>query len=456
MLRGAGALGVGLALGSYAGFADAAPPHHRKPGSLPHPHLPEGTDTLPAIEHIIVLMMENHSFDNYLGVLGRGDGFKLRHGVPTASNPDSAGNAIPAFHMPSSCQLDAHPGQDWNASHISYDDGRNDGFVRASGPVAMGYWTGDDLPFYYALANTFPLCDRWFSSCLAQTYPNRRFLLAGTAAGIVSTSLDALTAPAPPNGNIMERLDAHGIAWRDYYSDLPAVGVLLDYAGKHPQNLSPIAQFFTDAAAGTLPPVSFVDPAFDTESEENPQDIQVGEAFAARVINAVMAGPGWPKTVLVWLYDEHGGYYDHVPPPRAVAPDDIPPDIMVPPDLPGGYDRYGFRVPAVVVSPFARRNHVSHKVRDHTAVLKLIETKWNLPALTFRDANADALLDCLDFHRPAFLEPPTLPAPGYAGESTHCTPGNPGPIPPASGIVATTNRGFGSVPLGRLLWGRDR
>ena len=201
----------------------------------------------------------------------------------------------------------------------------------------------------------------------------------------------------------------------------------------------------------------FVDPAFEEESEENPQDIQVGEAFAARVINAVMAGPGWPKTVLIWLYDEHGGYYDHVPPPRAVAPDDIPPDVQVPPDMPGGYDRYGFRVPAVVVSPFARRHHVSHHVRDHTSVLKLIQTKWNLPAMTLRDANADDLLDCLDFHRPpAFLDPPALPAPGYPGRATHCTPGEPGPIPPASAGVASTNRGFASVPVAELLRRRGR
>jgi phospholipase C len=203
--------------------------------------------------------------------------------------------------------------------------------------------------------------------------------------------------------------------------------------------------------------VSFVDPAFGEESEENPQDIQVGEAFAARVINAAMAGPGWPKTVLIWLYDEHGGYYDHVPPPRAVAPDDIPPDITVPSDMPGGYDRYGFRVPAVVVSPFARRHHVSHRVRDHTSVLKLIQAKWNLPAMTLRDANADDLLDCLDFRRPpAFLDPPALPAPGYSGPVTHCTPGDPGPIPPGSAGVASTNRGFGSVPMAELLRRRAR
>ncbi len=439
LLRGAGALGLGLTLGLPLA-ADAAPRQHRKPGSLPNPKHPEGTDQIPQIEHVIVLMMENHSFDNYLGMLGRGDGFRLRNGRPAAANRDADGTLIRAFHMPSACQQDGHPGQNWNASHTQYDHGHNDGFVRASGPVAMGYWTGDDIPFYYGLASTFPLCDRWFGSCLGQTYPNRRFLLAGTAAGIVSTSLAALAAPPPPNGNIMERLDAHGISWRNYYSDLPGVGVLLAYAQQHQSNLSPIDHFFTDAAAGALPFLSYVDPIFagGGESEENPDDIRKGEAFAARVINAVMSGPGWSKTVLIWCYDEHGGYYDHVPPPRAVKPDDIPPDIMVPPDLPGGYDRYSFRVPAVVVSPYARRDHVSHRVRDHTAILKLIETKWNLPALTFRDANADALLDSLDFrHPPAFLEPPVLPAPALGAPSPPvCTPGDPGgPIPPPDAIV---------------------
>ena len=201
-------------------------------------------------------------------------------------------------------------------------------------------------------------------------------------------------------------------------------------------NRSPIAQFFSDAAAGTLPFFSIVDPNFGTQSEEDPQDIQLGEAFAANVINAVMSSPAWPRTLLVWLYDEHGGYFDHVPPPRAIKPDDIPPDIQVPPDLPGGYDRYGFRVPAVIVSPYARPDYVSHEVRDHTAILKFIETKWNLPALTFRDANADDLLDCLDFRRPpAFLEPPTLPLPGLVTNPSNCTPGNAGTIPPPGAVT---------------------
>jgi phospholipase C len=455
LLQGAGVLGLGMALGAGRD-AGAAPRGHRRPGSLPDPTLPEGTDTLPQIEHIIVLMMENHSFDNYFGVLGRGDGLRMHGGVPVNANVDPDGNLVQSFHMPSTCQLNGRPGQNWNASHLSYDGGRNDGFVLASGPVAMGYWTAADIPFYHGLATTFPLATRWFGSCLAQTYPNRRFLLAGSAGGIISTSAAALVAPPPPNGNIMERLDAHGISWRDYYSDLPGVAVLLTYASTHQEHLVPIAQFFTDAAAGTLPSVSFVDPAFEGgESEENPDDIQIGEAFAARVINAVMSGPGWPRTVLIWCYDEHGGYYDHVPPPRAIAPDLIPPDIHVPPDMPGGYDRFGFRVPAVVVSPYARPRHISRRPRDHTAVLKLIETKWNLPAITSRDANADDLLDCLDFVRPpAFLDPPVLPDPGLVANPTGCTPGDPGgPIPPLTPSAASEPSGMsaGAAAMRRAL-----
>ena len=120
-----------------------------------------------------------------------------------------------------------------------------------------------------------------------------------------------------------------------------------------------------------------------------------------------MHSPAWPNTVMFFMYDEHGGYYDHVPPPPAIAPDNIAPRIHVPPDQPGAFDRYGMRVPAYVISPFAKKHYVSHVVHDHTSVLKFIETKWNLGALTYRDANADNLLDTLNFHHPAFLEPPT-------------------------------------------------
>src|SRR5262245_3032058 len=183
-LRGAAALSAYAALdgcGSGSGSPIDPGPPPGMPGSRPFRDLPEGTDTLPQIAHIIVVMMENHSFDNYFGMLDPSVGFVLdASGQPTASCPDGTGHRIRAVRMPSTCQLGGAPYQSWDASHTAYADGRNGGFVLASGPVAMGYWTEQDLPFYYSLARNCTLSSRWFGSTLCQTYPNRRFLLAAT------------------------------------------------------------------------------------------------------------------------------------------------------------------------------------------------------------------------------------------------------------------------------------
>jgi phospholipase C len=428
-LRGAALLGTAVALGACTSTSKStkhtAPPRPtttrsqptrtrtKRPGERPDPTKPEGVDTLPQIEHIVVLMMENHSFDNYLGVLGRGDGLpRDAAGRPTPALADPNGGFVRSFAMPTTCQLRVLPSQTWEASHVSLGADDNSGFVAACGPVSMGYFTPEQIPFYAGLARTYPLCDRWFGSCLAQTYPNRRFLMAGTAAGIIDTTTASVLAPPPPNGVIMERLEAHDISWMTYYQDLPATFLFPAFMKDRPQHIAHMDRFYRDAAAGTLPGVSYVDPGFtNEESEENPADIRLGERFAAKVVNAVTQGKGWDKTVLVWCYDEHGGYYDHVVPPRAIKPDSIAP-VLPKGSTPGGYDRYGFRVPAAIISPYARRDYVSHVVHDHTSILKLIETKWNLPALTYRDANADNLLDSLDLSgRPAFAEPPELPEP---------------------------------------------
>ena len=378
-------------------------------------------------------MMENHSYDNYLGLLSRGDGFtRGTDGKPTDANPDAAGQPLRAFHMANTCQLPKQPSQAWNASHQQFADGAMNGFVQSdSGPVAMGYFTGDDIPFYYGLASTFPVCDQWFASCLAQTFPNRRFLLAATSQGTINNDFSFVTnGPPPAGGTIMELLNKHNIPWRDYYTSLPTVGLYLPVLNANAEKAVKIDQFFTDAAAGALPAFCLVEPDFDRMSEENSEDITLGEAFSSKVIQAVMHGPGWAKTLLVWCYDEHGGYYDHVAPPVAIAPDSIAPMISAS-DRPGDFARYGFRVPAAIVSPFAKRDYVSHVVHDHTSILKLVERKFNLPALTARDANADDLLDSLDFdHDPAFLTPPSLPAPHNPdGITPLCTAAGPVPNP---------------------------
>jgi len=139
--------------------------------------------------------------------------------------------------------------------------------------------------------------------------------------------------------------------------------------------------------------------------------------------------------MVIWTYDEHGGYYDHVPPPAAVAPDDVPPALK-PGDPPGGFDRYGFRVPSGVVSPYAKKDFVSHTIYDHTSILKTVEEKWNLPALTRRDANANSLFDMLDLDQsPAFPEPPALPAPANPTPKAGCLSTGAGVIPPPSAVT---------------------
>lgn len=196
-------------------------------------------------------------------------------------------------------------------------------------------------------------------------------------------------------------------------------------------------QFFSDAAAGSLPQFSFIDYNYTYQSQENPQNMVVGEAMIYDIVMALGSSPQWEKTMLIINYDEHGGYFDHVPPPVALAPDNIPPNPPAGVGQYDGYRRYGFRVPSVVISPYSKKNHVSHLVYDHTSILATLERKWNLPALTMRDANALDLLDFIDLDalekgRPNFpnLEALHLSRPGNSTQALACTPDNPGEIPP--------------------------
>lgn len=404
------------------------------PGALPDPSVPAGTDLLPQISTIVVLMLENHSYDNILGMLpGRGRGFTLgRGGKPIETNPGPDNEIIHAFPMPTPCQLDRFPFNTWDATHQSWNKGRMDGFVKSqSGPVSMGYFDPATLPFVNFLAATFPVCDNYFCSVMAQTFPNRRYLMAGTSLGLIA---DTLNGDRPPNGTIFEALNNHGISWKNYYfktsNPSTLIWLYLSENSAVTDKLVSIDDFYADAGAGTLPAFSMIDPDFGSSSEENPQDVQYGDQLLGDVVSALTASPQWPGTVLVWTYDESGGYFDHVPPPAAVKPDHVPPALSSSDKYKGGFDRYGLRVPAGVVSPLAKADYVSHVVHDHTSVLKLIERKWNLPSLTRRDAHADDLLDCLDLvGPPAFLDPLLL-GPTDPTADSGCLTTGPGTIPP--------------------------
>jgi phospholipase C len=439
-------IGEADATGTHVGgVPNEAPAARRQPGSLPYPDLPAGSDTIPKIQHIVVLMMENHSYDNKLGMLSRpgADGFQTgADGKPTATNPYANGDTQHAFPMPTTCQLLGKPSQTWQSSHTQFASGRNTGFVESgSGPVAMGYWQEADQPFYYSVARQFPIADRYFCSVLGPTFPNRRYLISATSLGMINDSVPSFIA-YPPNGTIFDRLDDAGITWRDYCSTLGTVISTTElypelYARNVGTKVVGIDQFFDDAAAGKLPGFSLVEPNYLLGSEEDPQNIAVGEHFAAKVINAVIDGPGWERTLLIWNYDEHGGYYDHVPPPAAIPPDNIPPDSSAGEPAYDGFARYGFRVPCAIVSPWARPGYVSHEIFDHSSVCALVEAKWNLPAMTYRDANANAMLDMLDLQQPAFRTAPTLAQPFLNADplkALACEITGPGTIPPPGSV----------------------
>jgi phospholipase C len=418
--RGASA-GLGLvAAGPLAALAGAATAPSA--GDRPYPTLPPGTESFPEIQHIVVLMMENHSFDNHLGALRRKgvDGLSFdSSGRARNSNPASDGSTVTATTAPSTCQAGYTISQSWDASHRAWDGGRNDGFVKTCGRESMYYYTEAQLPYYYGLASVFPVCDRFFCSTMAQTYPNRRFLIAGSAFGQVDDPLPQPNDPDPRPygfGTVFDMLNAYGITWRDYFVDLPTSGLFPYVVESNPGNVVPVSEFFTDCAAGTLPQFCLVDPDGFAASEENPQDTQSGAYYAYQVIDAVLRSPAWPSTALILTFDEHGGYYDHVPPVRLPRPDAIPPAVPAGDTFGDLYEWSGFRVPTVVVSPWARANYVSHTIYDTTSILRLVESKWNLPALSNRDAGANAMLDCFDFRSPAFLKPPVLqPAPVPTG-----------------------------------------
>ena len=404
------------------------------PGALPADTLPPGAlhgNAIP-VQHIIVMMQENRSYDHYFGKL------RKKSGPPRGtSNPDPlGGDPIKPFHTKRYCEV-ADLDHSWSGTHRERNGGAMDGFTAENavtedphGFRAMGFYTKRDIPYYYKLYKKFAMSDRFFCSVLSQTFPNRYYLLAGTSFGEIRNNIPNLAGPDYTNRTIFNLMDEASppVSWKIYFSDLP-FGALFGYVrGRLATNAVQMNpddsqnQLLLDAASGNLPQVAYVDPAFTGEAENDehpPTNIQKGQAFTAKIINALMAGPAWSTTAILLTYDEHGGYFDHVPPPPACLPDAIPPNLNSG-DVPGAFDNYGIRVPFVAISPFSKRAFVSHTVYDHTSVLRFIETRFDLPALTNRDANADPMLDLFDFANPPYMTPPKLPAAEIDPTHTEC------------------------------------
>ncbi|HEX4783084.1 MAG TPA: alkaline phosphatase family protein [Candidatus Sulfotelmatobacter sp.] len=397
----------------------------------------------------------------------------------TACSPDTSVQ-VPSFHFTSTCQEEQSPF--WNEDHVDWD--YNDptgetaaalnGFVIAAaddarqqspplmdtdGIRAMGYFDGNDLNYYYFMASSFATSDRWFSPVMDRTQINRMYLLAATSAGHVHP----LVAPETPlaNTTIFEALQNAGITWKIYVNTQatscvsnPTASCLLNYSYLNQfnygqtvvnsptlsQNLVPLTQYFTDLQNGTLPQVALIEPASLAGLDEHPNNVdsstpinvQAGANYATGIINGLMNSSSWKDSALLFTYDEAGGFYDHVSPQPATSPDGIQPIDIVAGDICDGpgqigtgtcdFTYTGFRLPLVVVSPFAKRNYVSHTVRDYTAMLKLIETRFGLPALTQRDAAQIDMSEFFDFVNVPWATPPTPPAQNTSGQCTLTPP----------------------------------
>jgi phospholipase C len=366
------------------------------------------------IEHIVVVMMENRSFDHLLGWLPGADGRQAG-----LSYPDPNGVLHPTFPLAPTIGFQGcnnlDPDHSWEGGRIQYNNGRMDGWLLAHSDLfSIGYYERPDRPFFNELAASYTSLDRYFCSILAETFPNRFFLHAAQTPVLHNPPAQTgLTAPFTLP-TIWDRLAAAGIKGRYYYSDVPFLGL---WGDKYLPISRPYAEFLLAAQTGTLPAVSFVDPRFEdedsgTSGDDHPHaDIRVGDVFLSQTFRAVATGPNWPSTVFIITYDEWGGFFDHVAPPTAIAANDVdPPDAQ-------GNVLLGMRVPVVVASPWSRSQtggpRIASGVYDHTSILKLIEWRFNLPHLTPRDAPESTvgnLVDVLDFDHPN-PSVPALPTP---------------------------------------------
>ncbi len=361
------------------------------------------------IKHVVILMKENRSFDHVLGKLHE-QGQPGTDAIPADfQNPTSSAHNkfVAPFRAPTTCWTQ-DPGHQWASMHLSINNGLMDGFVlngklstTGDGSFVMSYYEKSDIPFYYWLASTFALNDRHFPSVASGTFPNRDYLLLGTSDGVTATG-DGYPKPETPT--IFDAFDKAGVTW-GVYSDGGLLSETLNWDYSH-KNTGHFADFISALDGGRLPQVTFVDGIDNVEDEHPTGDMQRGEEWTRNVYEHARASRYWNDMALIWTYDEAGGFFDHVPPPAHVC-------IARPQDA--DFFEAGVRVPLVVISPWARTHYVSHVVQDHTSIPRFLETLFDLPALTARDANSDAMLDMFDFQSPQLLTPPAAPEAGSGG-----------------------------------------
>jgi|KBSMisStandDraft_5_1062788.scaffolds.fasta_scaffold02343_3 phospholipase C len=389
------------------------------------------------IDHVVVLMLENRSFDCMLGRLRpNSDDFD---GVPPGAANVANGVSYPAwtsgngasnpFFIPTPDpheQFDHITAQIFGPGRSADDPSAADmsGFaadyasISGADPAAVMHgFTPEQLPVLSALANGFAVSDRWFASAPCQTWPNRFFAHTATARGYVNN-----TPIHPPYlmETVFNRLSGCDRSWRIYFHDLPQCATLTRLWSSLPEHLYSFEEnFMADAMAGRLPNYSFIEPRYFADPLVNrlpndqhpPHDVALGERLVARCYDAIRNGAGWERTLFIITFDEHGGIWDHVPPPKAVSPDGYR-------DASGfAFDRYGVRVPAVLVSPWIEPGTVLRPPPggypfDHTSIIATLNKLFGpFEPLTQRDQHAPDLLGCLGLSAPTNYGPRSIPLP---------------------------------------------
>lgn len=417
------------------------PLNNNPPPPSNNPSAPPPSATLQSsVKHIVYMLQENRSFDMYLGKI---NDYRAAHGLPTDVDGLPANvlqesfdgrRQIAAFKMNSACaenlsaswnetivaqnlhapNTSAQPmdGFVWIAAHFARDENVRLGtnfYKDIEGLRAVGYYDADALPYYYFMASNFAMSDRWFAPLPTRTQPNRIFMTAATTQGRVYEPTGPLSAKT-----IFQLLEEHNVSWKIYFTDFKnntTITYFPSFYNAHSDKVVPLSEYFTDVQNNTLPQVAFIETGQESGKDEHPvNNIQVGAQFAANIINSLMNSPSWKDSVFILTWDEGGGTYDHVPPPAAVTPDDTPIVDFIPGDFPGSFNRTGMRVPTLVISPFAKKNYVSHTVMDSTAILKFIEERFGLPNLTRRDQAQPSMQEFFDWNNPPWMTPPTPPA----------------------------------------------
>jgi phospholipase C len=351
LLKTAGTLGAATLVGQLIGAAPARAAVRRRA-------------TTP-IEHIVICAQENRSFDHYFGFAPWIGGY----GVPAGyTQPDGSGGAVAPYHFGSLSTSDVP--HDWSAMHREWNGGRMDGFYTTGGIDTLGYYTQQDLPYYYSLIQNSTLCVNYFSSVLGPTYPNRLYLMSGTSGGYTDNNLTRPGMLKYPM--ILDLLDRYGVTWKIYNVDYESIesgwsdNVAQFFANykNDPRVLATKQDYLDDLADGTLPQVSWIIPDDRLGWDEHPPtDISTGMNLQKELITALQNSSAWANSAYVLTYDESGGFFDHVAPPQL--------------------DAYGLgpRVPTWVISPYAKPGHLEPARYEHSSTLKFIETAFGLPTL---------------------------------------------------------------------------